>query len=83
MPVDRSVKLSISQFCELLGLEPARFIGVDVNRQSSVVTVVLEPKEDPLPAAFSVGEFADAVLRIANRGDYATRTHGPDPTGHP
>ena len=45
MPVDRSTKLSVSQFSELLGIEPKRFIDVEVNRQTSTVTVVLEPEE--------------------------------------
>jgi hypothetical protein len=44
MPVDRSTRLSVSQFSELLGIEPERFIGVDVDRLSSTITIVLEPK---------------------------------------
>ena len=35
--------LSVSQLAELLGFEPERFIGVQVNRQSKTVTLFLEP----------------------------------------
>lgn len=45
MPVERT-PISISQFCELLAIEPARFVGVEVNRRASTVTLVLEPCED-------------------------------------
>lgn len=45
MPVVRE-PLSISQFCELVGIEPARFVDVEVNRRASTVTLVLEPEED-------------------------------------
>jgi hypothetical protein len=47
MPVDRSVTLSISQLSELIGIEPERFVGLEVDRPSSTITVVLEPKEEP------------------------------------
>lgn len=46
MPVDRDTRLSISQFAELLGLDPKRFIGVDVHRPSSTIVIVQEPKEE-------------------------------------
>lgn len=45
MPVVRE-HLSISQFADLVGIPPARFIGVDVDRRSSRVTLVLEPEAD-------------------------------------
>ena len=45
MPVDRTTRLSISQFSELLGIEPERLIDVTMDRLSSTVTLVLEPKE--------------------------------------
>ena len=50
MPVQR-VQISISQFCELLALEPGRLVGLDYDRASTVVTLVLEPDEtgDPAP----------------------------------
>lgn len=44
MPVDRSCVLSVSQFTELLALDPSRFIGVEVNRQSSQIVIVQEPE---------------------------------------
>lgn len=46
MPVDRSVALSISQFAELIGIEPERFIGVEVHRPSSTIVIVQEPIEE-------------------------------------
>ena len=45
MPVDRSVRLSVSQFSELIGIEPTRFVGVEVDKQTSTIVVVLEPIE--------------------------------------
>jgi hypothetical protein len=44
MPVERQ-PVSISQFAELMGIDPARFVGVDVERQSSRVLLVLEPEK--------------------------------------
>lgn len=44
MPIDvRDV--SISQFCELLGLEPERFIGVQVDRRAQRIGILLEPED--------------------------------------
>lgn len=48
MPVDRSVRLSVMELCALLELSAARFVDVEVDRQSSMVTIVQEPK-DPQP----------------------------------
>lgn len=45
MPVDR-VPISISQFAELLAIEPKRLIAVEVDRRSSTVMLVMEPEED-------------------------------------
>ena len=45
MPGDRQTRLSISQFAELIGIEPARLIDVPLDRLSSTVTLILEPKE--------------------------------------
>lgn len=45
MPPDRNTRLSISQFSELLGIEPERLLDVEVSRQSSTITLVLQPKE--------------------------------------
>jgi hypothetical protein len=44
MPVDRT-PVSISQFAELMGIDPARFVGVEVERRSSRVLLVLEPEK--------------------------------------
>ena len=45
MPVVRE-HLSISQFSELVGIDPGRFNGVEVDKRSSRVTLVLEPLEE-------------------------------------
>lgn len=45
MPVVRE-HLSVSQFAELVGIDPARFNGVEVDKRESRVTLVLEPEED-------------------------------------
>lgn len=45
MPIDRSIQLSISQMAELIGIDPAGFIGFEVDRQSSTITVLLEEKQ--------------------------------------
>lgn len=37
--------LSVSQLAELLGFEPERFIGLQVNRQSKTITLFLEPQD--------------------------------------
>ena len=42
MPVER-VSVSLSQFAELLGLEPGRFLGVEFDRRSTALTLVMEP----------------------------------------
>jgi hypothetical protein len=42
MPVIRE-PLSISQFAELVGVEPSRLVGVEFSRRNSSVTLVLEP----------------------------------------
>lgn len=49
MPVKR-VGMSISQFCDLLGIEPiSKLTGLEMDRRSSRVTLVLEPDEDVPP----------------------------------
>lgn len=40
---DRSVVLSISQFAELLALDPVRVNDVEVNPQTRMITIVQEP----------------------------------------
>lgn len=45
MQVDRSVRLSISQLSDLIGIDPTRFVGLEVDRVSSTVTVIQEPQE--------------------------------------
>ena len=42
MPVERR-EVSISQFCELLGIEPKRLIAVE--RKSSTMVLILEPDD--------------------------------------
>lgn len=41
MAIERR-QMSVSQFSELMGIEPRAFIGVEVNRQRSTVTLVVE-----------------------------------------
>lgn len=43
MPVER-VPLSISQLCELIGVDPARFVAVE--KRSTGLVIVLEPEEE-------------------------------------
>jgi hypothetical protein len=58
MPVDRSCVLSISQFCELLALDPARFTDVEVDRRHQQIVIVQEPEmqstKTPLNEGFYV-----------------------------
>jgi hypothetical protein len=44
MPVER-ISVSISQFCELVGIDPQRFVAIErASRTSTTVTIVLEPE---------------------------------------
>jgi hypothetical protein len=45
MPVERMF-VSLSQFSELLGIDAARFRGVEYDSRSTAVTLVLEPEDD-------------------------------------
>jgi hypothetical protein len=36
--------ISVNQFAELLGFEPKRFIGLQVNKQSQTIWLLLEPE---------------------------------------
>jgi hypothetical protein len=38
--------MSISVFCDEMGIDPKRFVGVEVNRVTSTVTLVLEPMDE-------------------------------------
>lgn len=44
--IERQV-ISIHQFCNLLELDPARFIGLQVMRQSHVIWIFMEPINEP------------------------------------
>lgn len=44
MPVERQ-PISVSQFCNLLEIEPSRFIGVEYHRQRSSLAILLEPED--------------------------------------
>lgn len=44
MPVVRQ-SLSIGQFADLLGIEPSRLNGVEVDLRKSAVVLVLEPED--------------------------------------
>lgn len=46
MPVERKELVSWSQFCNLLEIDPARFVGVDVNRVTRTILIVMEPDDD-------------------------------------
>jgi len=70
MPVIRE-HLSISQFSELVGIDPARFNGVEVDRRSSRVTIVLEPELCPEPKCELVIGHAGWHKAFATRGDGA------------
>lgn len=48
--------LSVSQLAELLGFETERFIGLQVNRQSKTVTLLLEPLDADKRNDASVGQ---------------------------
>jgi len=43
MPVERH-PVSWSQFCGLLEIDPARFVGVEVNRVTRTVQLLMEPE---------------------------------------
>ena len=44
MPIEIR-EVSVSQFSELLGLDPARFLGVQVDRQRQRIDILLEPED--------------------------------------
>ena len=70
MPVVRE-HLSVSQFAELVGIDPARFNGVEVDKRSSRVTLVLEPCEHVwekrLRGDFGTGEI-NALIQCSGCG---------------
>ena len=73
--------LSVSQLAELLGFEPERFIGLQVNRQSKTVTLFLEPLVGgSLPGTACSdcnslsGRLCDAC---AKRREYADKRNSP------
>jgi len=68
MPVIRE-HLSISQFSELVGIDPARFNGVEVDRRYNRVTLVLEPEPCPEPKCELVIGHAWYHKAYATRGD--------------
>ena len=83
MPVVRE-HLSTSQFAELVGIDPARFNGVEVDKRIGRVTLVLEPEEPPMsdhdgtidpPASFTVDHERRATLYQAD-GRPLVRTAG-------
>ena len=37
--------ISVNQLAELLGFDPERFIGLQVNKQSKTIWLLLEPEE--------------------------------------
>lgn len=45
MLVER-VPISLSQFAELLAIDPARFLGVEFDRRSTGLLLVMEPEDD-------------------------------------
>ena len=47
MPIERH-EISVSQFCELLALDPARFVGVARLKNGSI-TILLEPEPGVRP----------------------------------
>ncbi len=44
MPVERHA-ISVSQFCNLLEIDPHRFLGVEFNRQRSSLAILIEPED--------------------------------------
>jgi hypothetical protein len=38
--------MSFSVFCDEMGIDPKRLVGVEVNRRTSTVTLVLEPVDE-------------------------------------
>lgn len=55
MPVERTIRLSISQFSELLGLDPERLVDVEVHRRLSTVVIVQEPTDETAPSPDATG----------------------------
>jgi len=66
MPVIRE-HLSISQFAELIGVEPARFLGVEVHRPQQRVTLVLEPEEQMAMTSGSIPQLAKGGVKIGGK----------------
>ncbi len=51
MPIEVQ-QLSLSQFCELLAIDPARLVGIVLNKKDRTVGILLEPSEtEPRSAA--------------------------------
>jgi hypothetical protein len=45
VPVERKL-ISLSQLCELVGVDPDRLIDVDVHRPSKTAQLILEPAHE-------------------------------------
>lgn len=51
MPVDRSVRLSESQLCELLAIDPARLVTIEHDQRAKQFVVVQDDGDDEGPTA--------------------------------
>lgn len=63
MPVERH-PISVNQFCELLALDPKRFIGVE--RDSTGLVLVMEPEAMQVTGTFK--ELSDNTRRTPRKG---------------
>lgn len=64
MPVER-IPVSVSQFCELLALDPARFVGVDVDRAHSTITILQKP--NPMSDEFLIPPPSNVTVEHEHR----------------
>ena len=69
-------QISLSQFADLLAIEPERFLGVEVNRLKSTVTLILEGDGRPEGSAIARG-LADETTRTLK--ELAMQTTGTCP----
>jgi hypothetical protein len=66
MPIERH-PISVSQFCELLALDPARFYGVERGpRGSSTLTILMEP--DMAQTSGTIPQLTTGGKRIGAKG---------------
>lgn len=63
--------VSVNQFAELLGFEPQRFVGLQVNKVSQTIWILLEP-EDTMQTTGTFPQTSDNTRRKPGKGGKKT-----------